>query len=388
MAADSYREVSSQSWFSRLFDSIKSVLIGLLLLVVSFPLLVWNEGRAVQTAKSLKEGASAVISVPADKIGPANSGKLVHMSGQATTADTVSDPDFGVTATALRLVRKAEMFQWKEESKSETRTKLGGGTETVTTYTYKKEWSPTLIDSTGFKQADDHRNPAEMPVKGDNWVAKTVTLGAFTLADAQVALLDKTEPLRADAGADSIPDGFTFKDGGYYRGADPAAPAVGDQRITFEVVRPATVSVVARQVGETFEPYPAAAGDSILLVQYGTLSADSMFKAAESENATLTWILRLVGFLLMAFGLGLIFNPLAVVADVLPFMGSLLRGGIGVFAFLVALSLSLVTIALAWLAFRPLLGLGLLAVAGAAVFGLHRLAAGKAAASGQPAKPA
>ena len=124
--ADSYREVTSQGWFSRIFDSIKSVLVGLLLFVVSFPLLFWNEGRAVETAKSLQEGAKTVVSVSADAVDQGNAGKLVHMSGQATPTETLEDPDFGVSASVIRLVRKAEMFQWEEEKKSETKTKLGG----------------------------------------------------------------------------------------------------------------------------------------------------------------------------------------------------------------------------------------------------------------------
>src|SRR4051812_752026 len=53
-----FTEHSSQSWGSRLLESIKSVLIGLVLFVVAFPLLFWNEGRAVHTAKCLAEGSS------------------------------------------------------------------------------------------------------------------------------------------------------------------------------------------------------------------------------------------------------------------------------------------------------------------------------------------
>ena len=54
---DSMTEVTSQSWFSRIVESIKSVLVGGAFFVLSFPVLFWNEGRAVRTAKSLEEGA-------------------------------------------------------------------------------------------------------------------------------------------------------------------------------------------------------------------------------------------------------------------------------------------------------------------------------------------
>src|SRR5262245_18526190 len=115
--ADTFSETSSQSWFSRIIDSIKSVLVGLAMLVASFPLLFWNEGRAVRTARSLEEGAGAVVSVSSTSVDPAHEGKLVHMTGEATTAETLEDPEFGVKAHALKLVRVVEMYQWEEEEK-------------------------------------------------------------------------------------------------------------------------------------------------------------------------------------------------------------------------------------------------------------------------------
>ena len=91
---------SSESWFSRLFGSIKSVLFGLILFIAAFPVLFWNEGRAVKTARSLKEGAGAVVSVPADAVNAANEGKLVHVSGAVATEAPVAD-DLGVEAPSF-----------------------------------------------------------------------------------------------------------------------------------------------------------------------------------------------------------------------------------------------------------------------------------------------
>jgi hypothetical protein len=42
--------------------------------------------------------------------------------------------------------------------------------------------------------------------------------------------------------------------------------------------------------------------------------------------------------------------------------------------FLIALCLSALTIAIGWIAYRPLVGIGLMVVAGAAVFGMIKLA--------------
>jgi hypothetical protein len=161
--------------------------------------------------------------------------------------------------------------------------------------------------------------------------------------------MDKTESYAVDetAAGNSVPDvqnRFKLHQGGYYLGQNPASPAIGDTKVTFKVVRPATVSIVARQVANTFEAYQAKAGGSVLLLTYGTVGSDAMFKTAEKANKTLTWIFRAAGFLLMFIGLFLIFNPFAVVADVVPIFGSLLRAGVAGFVGLMASTLSLVTI--------------------------------------------
>ena len=57
--------------------SIKGILFGLVAIPVCVILLWSNEGRAVTTANSLKEGAAAVVAVAADKVDAANDKILV-----------------------------------------------------------------------------------------------------------------------------------------------------------------------------------------------------------------------------------------------------------------------------------------------------------------------
>ena len=64
----------------------------------------------------------------------------------------------------------------------------------------------------------------------------------------------------------------------------------------------------------------------------------------------------------MFFGLTLVVRPLSVLADVLPPVGSLVEMGTGFVALLVSASLSLATISVAWLFYRPLVGIPLLLV--------------------------
>jgi hypothetical protein len=369
---DSFTETTHVSWFERLKQAIIGVLIGLLLVPGAVVLLFWNEGRAVTTARSLTEGAGIVRAIAPDRVDPANQDQLVHVSGPLTLGGSVSDPEFGVTARAVRLIRKVEMYQWKEESRSETRTKIGGGQETVTTYSYVRIWSDHYNESSRFKQPANHRNPP-MRYSGRDFTVARATLGAFELTPDSLRHLYGEDPMPVDAAAEAparqtAGDMVRVVDGLVYIGRDPSSPQVGDLRISYTILSAPQVSIIARQAANGFAPYQTRAGDALLMIEKGLLPAAQMFKAAQDENAILTWILRGVGALVMFIGFGLIFRPLGVLADVLPFLGDIMRLGTGAIGFALTAVFSAVTIGIAWLYYRPVIGiLVLLAGIGIAV---------------------
>lgn len=366
MSEDSYTEVTSESWFGRIGGAIKGVLVGVVLFAVAFPLLFWNEGRSVSRYKTLKEGAGAVITVTSESVAPANSGQLVHVTGKADTDNTLTDNAFGVSANAIKLKRVVEMYQWKETSQSSTEKKVGGGTKTTKTYSYSKTWSANPINSANFKKSAEHQNPQSMPYTSSEQVAKDVTLGAFTLSSSLVGKINNYAPLSVENDFDlpeQIKSTVRPNNGGFYIGTDPASPQIGDIRISFQVAKPTEVSVIAKQVESTFEPYATKAGGRIELLQTGTHSAAAMIQKEQESNKMLTIILRIAGFLLMLTGLNMILRPLSVFADVLPFLGNIVGAGTGIISFLLAAVLSLITIAIAWIFYRPLLGIILIVVA-------------------------
>ena len=189
-------EVTEESWFSRLGGAFKGIFTGIILFILAFPVLFWNEGRAVRRAKALEMGASAVVSVPTDKIQPSNEGKLVHVSGMLLTDDTLTDSQFGITIKGSKLTRKVEMFQWKEKTSTKSEKQLGGSVKKTTVYTYEKGWSSSVIDSSRFKEAG-HNNPGAFPFESRKWYAGNVKLGAFTLAKNQIERIG-AEPERRE----------------------------------------------------------------------------------------------------------------------------------------------------------------------------------------------
>lgn len=375
---DQVTEVTTTSWFRRLGQAIGGVLLGILAIFGASALLFWNEGRAIKTAQGLSEGASVVRSVPADRVDPANDGKLVHVSGPLTTGGPLVDSDFAVRANGVRLVRQVEMYQWKEETQSEIRSKLGGGEERTTTYKYVRDWSDKPIDSARFKEPRGHTNPV-MAYRSRETVAAGTRLGAFAVPESllrgfgEQKLLAATET-QANALQIRVGKQVATIDGVLHVGRDPAQPAIGDMRVSFFEVPLQVASVVAGQAGAAFVPYPTHTGTTVELMSAGSVPAAAMFTAAQASNATLTWILRAVGIGVMFFGFALILRPLKVIADVIPLIGQIVGAGTGLVALLCTAAIAPVVIAIGWLWYRPLVGVAVLILGVGATYGLMKLA--------------
>lgn len=527
-------EVTTESWGSRLGGSLKGVLVGAGLFVAGIPLLFWNEGRAVKTAKALEEGEAACVSLPsADSVDAQNEGKLIHLTGNAVTQDTLTDGLFpGVSLKAIELTRSVEYYQWVEHESTREEKQLGGSVKKITTYSYKKEWVSSPQDSSEYKEAG-HENIVHFTgVENESQNAQNVTLGTYNLTSGQIGRIGGSKPVDlkdvtlpqelagrtaisgnvlyigapAQPAAVALPNGmdpgvaeqvpatmyvtvdsypgkqllvlddptcgamvqgptgemypmvadeaadaaymmvnntprnitgygelttpaptvnmklpgfinvdrlgvlpvFCFGDKVYVRTSDnkvllikawqdhyvvsyngimrrayinlspaadanstvnPGAPQVGDVRIKWNYI-PETmpISVAACQQGNTFAPFVAENGKQVSLLETGIKSKDVMFQNAKDSNSMWTWILRVVGWLMMYMGLRMILSPLEVLADVLPILGDIVGVGIGIVAFLISMIVALITIAIAWLVYRPFLGIVLLAAAGGLVY--------------------
>ena len=356
--ADSVSKTEHVGIFSALIQSIKNVLAGGAFLLIAPCVLFFNECNSVEIAKSLAEGSGLVVSVASDTVDPSNESKLVHTSGQAATAETLSDADFGISVNAIKLQRDVEMYQWEEKKTTKTE-----GSKKTTTYNYTEGWQDDLIVSSSFEEQAGHNNPSSMPYEDKAMVAQVVTVGAFTLSSGQIGDLSASGTYTPETSSHTIKDGYL------YLSANPSSPVVGDVRIQYKVMMPGPISLVAQQSGSTFSSYQTEAGKSLSLIQSGTATAEDMFAAAQSANVVMTWVLRLVGFMMIFGGLNLLIGPLRVVGQRVPFIGGLFGAGLSLVTFLIAAAASLFIIALAWLTARPLLGVLLLLLGGAAFVG-------------------
>jgi membrane protein containing DUF1625 len=386
-----YTETTTTSYGQRLAGSAKGMIGGLLVFIIGTGLLWWNEGRTVRTAKAIGDAASHVESVAdVSKVDASLNGKLIHASAFADTKDTLTDDMFGVREQAIKLDRKVEYYQWVEHSQTKKRDKVGGGEETITTYTYEQKWVDKPVNSAEFKDPQyQSANKVLSEVEEREELAQHVTFGAYTLPESLVGSISGSEPVEVRMTEEQR---FTWDErlhmlrpkvntetslvhtsaNTVYLGLSPNSPQVGDVRVTFTKVPPADISLIAQVDGSTFKAYRAKNGQSFSRVQMGTVSADEMILQARSENNLWAWVLRLVGVLLIVIGLKGMFGLLPMLFKVLPFLGSIVDAGVGLVSWILGLAWSFIIIAIAWLVFRPIIGISLLVLAIAGIVFLKR----------------
>jgi hypothetical protein len=368
-----------------------AMLLTMFVLLISVSLLFWNEARAVRMDRVdrawVREGGSNVVALsnPA-QINPANEGKLVHLTAMAETSGELSDPKFLVSSKAIKLTRKIELYQWSEAAKKVQAEKTpGGGKQQATEYTYSKVWSDQSIDSRKFAHPEDHQNRTPSGTTFLNWftVAKQVSVGEHLLPGD---LIDRIGyPASAERIAvtnqdlEKIPEDFrkTMRvNNGYFYVSDSSdlnQPEVGDARVSFSSVKPTMVSILAKQVKNSFEPYQTSNGTEIYRLVTGVESAKSMLEAMTTQNTVLTWVLRFVGFIIMFGGIALCFAPISAIANLVPILRDIVGAGVFIFALGTSLVLTLCTIAVAWVTYRPWVAIPIFAVMVIAAVGLYMM---------------
>ena len=194
-----YQEVTETSWFSRLGSSFSGMGLGLALLVGGTILLWWNEGDFVATRDALNETQAITEELgDVNAVNNALNGKVVHATGYADTSDILTDSFFGVSEKAISLQRSVEYFQWVEHKKTEKRKKLGGGEETVTTYTYSQEWTARPVSSANFHDPSARQNNVNrqlVNVENERLYATNVRLGAYRLPDFFIRSISGSAPM-------------------------------------------------------------------------------------------------------------------------------------------------------------------------------------------------
>ena len=361
--SDQFTEVTTKSWGSRLMDSIRGLFLGLILLIGSLILLWWNEGRAIHTENDLKDGSKNVVHLQTNVPLPENEDKLVHLTGTVNTTDTLIDPDFNIYTNAIALERNVLFYQWEETSEEKTEKELGGSEKTTTTYSYSKNWVSNKINSNNFKKPEGHINNSAYSYSNSSYEAENVFIDSFKLSKEVIDKISNFEPFPLDSSSKN--DSYKISSNTIYLGSGNLEnnPQIGDVKISFEVVKPSQlVSVISKQSQNRLVPFVGKNGSTINELMYGEVSADVMFKEAISNNKMTTWLLRLLGLVLCIIGFTLLFKPLVIIGDFVPFIGSIVGIGTGFLSTILGMIFSFITVAIAWFFYRPIISIILISV--------------------------
>jgi hypothetical protein len=302
------------------------------------------------------------------------------VTGALTPDGKLGDPNFLKPGAYTHLSRETEMFAWVESKKTREEKQLGGSTKKVTTYTYNREWTRSPRSGEDFEHPEGHLNPP-LEIPSERFYAPGATVGAYGFQPEEIEL-PSSRPLTLSAEllqptAPKLSGGYLWKGRG-----TTAAPMLGDVRISYTALESGRlVTVYGQQSGKKILPYLHEGKDKLYRAVDGT--HEQAVATLHGEHQTMTWILRLVGFLFMWFGLALVLGPINTVLDIIPFLGSTGRALTGIALFPVALVLAGVTILVAIVAHSPiLLALVVLAVVGGIGYLVKTRAAKKRAAQG------
>lgn len=420
----SFTETTTTSYGSRIKNSLGGIGTGFLMFIMGTCLLWWNEGRAVKTSKLLEEAQSVAKHVDdVSEIDPSLNGQLIHATAQAETSDILQDDEFGYSAPVLKLCRNVAYYQYIEQAQMTTKDKIGGSQETTTTYTYNKSWTSSPVNSSEFADSTYRgKNFTLMRFADQVQTADNVYFGAYRLtpslisditgfedsklvidesmlrawdanisrtleepgkqkiAAAAAKLAEKTAEGKDSTLTDTIASAsdVVIDDNRYanvhvsgnvvYFGKNPSSPQIGDVMVTFSEVKPGTVSLLAKVSGDSFEPFTAKNGKQLSIITAGDVSMEEMFNLERQANNMWLWICRLIGTVLICIGLQLAFSILSTLLKVLPFLANIMNWGVNIVCTIIGIVWALLVIAIAWIFYRPWLGIAILVLIAAIIY--------------------
>lgn len=338
--AEKITKVEKISFGERIKQSLSGAILGLFLFVGSFFVLWMNEGR-VEWAKIAK----TAIQVNPEAIEEKAEGKLISVTGELQSSETLGDPEYLKPGPYIKLVRQVEMYSWVEKTHIISEKKIGGEKVQTTTYSYIKEWTRNPPDSSKFYQPEGHEN-SPLWIQERIFFAKNAQVGVYAFSPEAIDLFP-SQRITLSSENVILPPGARLSGNYIFIGRGTLSnPEIGDVRISFSGVPTGkTVTLFGKLENGKVVPYYYKGSQRFYRLLEGTREDAIAFLAREHKIKT--WLLRGVGFLMMWLGLGLILNPLVTLLGFFPILEGVAGGLIMVILFVISLILTLATIIIA-----------------------------------------
>jgi len=265
--------------------TLAAAIAGAILLLIALLLIGFTEHADRLRAMGEDALGGFVLSGNDAKPGPISDGRLVFVAGATQIAKPARDPQFDVSADAVALVRKVQMFQWHE---------INGGQRF-----YDQDWVDHAVDSSKFAQPEGHENPGAFPFDGARFDSPDVRVGGFRLGPKLVAEIEGVEDFMPDFHAlpPNMAATFQAHDGTLVTSADPEHPRIGDLRVSWMQIAPKELTVLARAQSGTLMQTQDASGGDLTQVQIGKRSLSDVVPDA-APRPDYAWAKRVLAILL------------------------------------------------------------------------------------------
>ena len=193
-----YTEIKTNSYSSRLWNSLKWVLFGFLLIFWSVYLLWWNEWRTIDVTQWLNQWQKITVEGATSPVDSNLEWKLVYINGKASTNEVLKDDSFLIKQNAIKLHRVVEMYQWEEREETQRHDNIWWSETVTTTYTYHKTWDDEKINSSHFKESG-HNNPTNWKFESRSTVAWDVKVWDMKLSNNFISQINRSQPISMES---------------------------------------------------------------------------------------------------------------------------------------------------------------------------------------------
>ncbi|MBR6134300.1 hypothetical protein IKQ38_02365 [Candidatus Saccharibacteria bacterium] len=263
----------------------KIPVLNILLIIIGLVLIGLAIVNKNQTTAVVDTDGNEVIFAKSDIVSTGNQGKLVAISDKVAAGGNLTDKYFGISKKTYKLKRVVEMYQYKlNEDTNE----------------YLKVWNEEVIDSSSYDA--NHKNPDSKAFTSEEYFENNLSLGAFALTDKLVNDIDYDTVLGPDEISSLYTGQYTLTGEYITNTADMDNPKIGDFRISYKYAKDKTVTVIAKQNGNSFEPFYSDNKKEVYSLEEGELSAADFTTSTTGFEFNVNFIISLIGIAFVCFG--------------------------------------------------------------------------------------
>ncbi|ASV07197.1 TMEM43 family protein [Leptospira interrogans] len=331
---DGMSSTESVGFLSQMGNSFKSILTGIVLLPVSF-IIIYNVETCEQASAALKN---------AMPVGQAKEGQPSYVTG--TLKASPLGGEFLRSGSFISYSISSEVYAWDEQVKTE-----GSGSNKKEVRNCILKWTSSPENPSGFKLSGCRTKRYYRKSVQDQ---SDFASGALVHADGknysvQLEDVDFTSQVPSrDANENEILAGrFVYGDGYLYSSKSCVeSEKEGCERIKISVIPipEGDMTFVGDVKGNRVGQFVSSEGNKFLNASVGNF-AETMADIKSDDN-TMKWVGRLIGFIAMFSSFTLMAGPLTSLLSFIPFVGDLGGGLIKVVLGIVAFIITAITILL------------------------------------------